>query len=72
MGSPDGEAGRSVGETQHAVDIPRPFFMGMHEVTVGQFRMFALDQEYQTLAEVDGKSGSGYDAARKTIVSAQF
>jgi serine/threonine-protein kinase len=41
---------------QHEVHITKPFYMGIHEVTVGQFRAFVKATGYQTEAE---KSGQG-------------
>jgi len=35
--------------------------MGVHEVTVGQFRKFVEAENYLTEAERDGKGGGGYD-----------
>jgi formylglycine-generating enzyme required for sulfatase activity len=35
--------------------------MGVHEVTVGQFRKFVESEKYKTEAEADGKGGYGYD-----------
>jgi formylglycine-generating enzyme required for sulfatase activity len=32
----------------HRVRITRPFYMGAHEVTVGQFRRFVEEARYQT------------------------
>lgn len=40
MGSPDAEKGRLAVESQHRVKLTRPFFMGVHEVTCGQFQAF--------------------------------
>ncbi len=37
MGSPEGEAGRWIGEVQRAVRISQAFWMGKHEVTQGQW-----------------------------------
>ena len=37
--------------------ITRPFYLGIHEVTRGQFRRFVDDSGYQTEAEKDGKGG---------------
>jgi len=37
MGSPDSEAGRVENEIQHVVKIAKPFYLGQHEVTQGQF-----------------------------------
>jgi formylglycine-generating enzyme required for sulfatase activity len=38
MGSPNNEKGHSPSETQHEVEISRPFMLGMYEVTQRQFR----------------------------------
>jgi len=60
MGSPKDEAGRDVDEEQHAVQITRPFYLGKHEVTVGQFRSFVKAASYRTEPERDGEGGSAY------------
>jgi len=44
---------------QHRVRITRPFWLGRHEVTRGQFRRFVEDRGYRTEAERDGKGGFG-------------
>ena len=46
---------------QHPVEISRPFWLGCHEVTVGQFRQFTRQTGYRTQAERDGQGGWGYD-----------
>jgi formylglycine-generating enzyme len=46
---------------RHKVRITRPFWLGRHEVTVGQFRRFVEDSGYKTSAETDGEGGWGYD-----------
>lgn len=46
---------------QHRVRITRPFYLGMHEVTVGQFRQFVNATGYKTDAEKDGNGAEGYD-----------
>jgi formylglycine-generating enzyme required for sulfatase activity len=38
MGSPDGEKGRGRDEKPHDVVITRPFYLGIHEVTQGQYQ----------------------------------
>ncbi|MBA4063478.1 MAG: hypothetical protein C0501_07150 [Isosphaera sp.] len=41
--------------------VPDPFYLGAHEVTVGQFRRFVEATKYKTTAERDGKGGLVYD-----------
>ncbi|NQT17667.1 MAG: SUMF1/EgtB/PvdO family nonheme iron enzyme [Planctomycetes bacterium] len=45
---------------QHRVRITRPFALGRHEVTRGQFRQFVEAMGYKTEAEHDGKGGYGH------------
>ena len=52
----------------HRVKLSQPYYMGRHEVTVGQFRKFVTDDGYQTEAETDGKGGFGFDEAKGTFV----
>jgi formylglycine-generating enzyme required for sulfatase activity len=52
-------------EKQHRVRITRPFLMGVHEVTVGQFRRFFQADRYTTEAERDGEGGMGYNEDAK-------
>jgi formylglycine-generating enzyme required for sulfatase activity len=61
MGSPKGEEDRLDEEIPHEVEITRPFYLGKHEVTVGQFRAFVTDAGYRTEAERDGKGGRAFD-----------
>ena len=61
MGSPASEVGRYDGESQHRVRITKPFYMGIHEVTVGQFKRFVAATNYKTEAETDGNGGWGYE-----------
>lgn len=42
---------------QHRVRITRPWRMGIHEVTVGQFRKFVEAERYQTDAKEGGEGG---------------
>jgi formylglycine-generating enzyme required for sulfatase activity len=59
MGSPENEPGRESQERQHEVELTKGFYLGAHEVTVGQFRQFVRDAKYQTDGERDGKGGWG-------------
>lgn len=47
----------------HRVQISRAFYMGQHEVTVGQFRRFIAASGYQPESERDGTGGYGYNPA---------
>ena len=42
-------------QPQHPVKITRPFHLGAHQVTVGQFRRFVEKSGYKTEAEKDGE-----------------
>ena len=46
----------------HEVHIRRAFYLGQHEVTVGQFRRFLALSGYQPESEADGTGGYGYNA----------
>jgi sulfatase modifying factor 1 len=46
---------------RHRVRITRPFYLGMTEVTVGQFRRVVESTGYRTEAERDGKGGYGWN-----------
>lgn len=52
---------------RHRVRINNPFFVGVHEVTVGQFRQFVDDDGYRTEAETDGTGGFGYNATESNF-----
>ena len=47
-------------QPQHRVTLSKAFYMGIHEVTRGQFDQFVRDSGYRTEAERDGKGGYGY------------
>ncbi len=53
---------------QHKVYISKPLTIGVHEVTVGQFRAFVIATGYATDAETEGAGSNGYDAVTKTLV----
>ena len=52
---------------QHRVWITRPFYLGVTEVTRGQFRRFVDETGYRTEAEKDGKGGWGWNEEAKTF-----
>lgn len=54
---------------EHRVRIGRPFYFGVTEVTVGQFRRFAAATGYQTDSQRDPNGGWGYDAQAKTAIN---
>ena len=45
----------------HKVSISRAFYLGQHEVTVGQFRRFLEASGYQPESIADGTGGYGYN-----------
>ncbi len=45
----------------HRVRITRPFLLGQHEVTVGQFRRFLAESGYVPESVTDGTGGYGYN-----------
>jgi serine/threonine-protein kinase len=51
MGSPPNEPGRGKDEDPHEVEIAKPFYIGVHAITVAQFRQFVLAKGYLTEAE---------------------
>jgi formylglycine-generating enzyme required for sulfatase activity len=54
MGSPENEEDRWDDETQHKVTLTQGVYMGVTQVTVGQFRRFVKATGYRTEAETDG------------------
>ncbi len=51
----------SAEQPQHRVRVSRPFYLGAHEVTRGQFAEFVRAANYRTEAERDDEGGSGFD-----------
>jgi formylglycine-generating enzyme required for sulfatase activity len=72
MGSPETEAGREKEETQHEVELTKGFYLGAHEVTIGQFKEFVKATRHQTDAEKDGKGSWGPDETGKFVMDAKF
>lgn len=60
MGSPDKEQGRDPQREapQHEVRVSHDILMGIHEVTLAQFRQFVEATGYKTTAETNGSGGS--------------
>lgn len=50
---------------QHLVKVTTPFLLSKYEVTVGQFKRFVAETNYQTEAERDGLGGWGYNPVSK-------
>jgi formylglycine-generating enzyme required for sulfatase activity len=66
MGSPPDEAGHRADEGPlHPVLISRPFYLAVHETTVGNFRTFFEATRYQTEAERDGKGALRWDEHKR-------
>ncbi len=63
MGSDDSDKDAGDNEKpQHRVRITQPYYLGVHQVTRGQFGRFVQATRYQTEAEKDGEGGYGWDA----------
>ncbi|MBT2323998.1 formylglycine-generating enzyme family protein [Variovorax paradoxus] len=56
---------------RHAVRITRAFYMGQHEVTVDQFRLFIERSGYVPESLADGTGGYGYNPAYDPTSSAR-
>jgi formylglycine-generating enzyme required for sulfatase activity len=52
----------------HPVRLTHNFYLGAHEVTVGQFRRFVAETKYRTDAERDARGGWGWCNVRETFV----
>ena len=62
MGSPDEDTRAPANEKpQHPVRITQPFYLGVTEVTRGQFRRFVEATGYRTEGERDGKGGGAWN-----------
>jgi len=63
MGSQETEPGREAQEVQHGVEITKGFYLGKHEVSVGQFKHFVADTKFKTDGERDGNGAFGINDA---------
>ena len=52
-------------QPQHHVEITRPYLLGIHQVTVGQFRRFVEASHHRTEAEEGGKGSYVWDAKKR-------
>lgn len=59
------EADFALEHPQHRVRISEPFYLGIHEVTVGQFRRFVDAEGYRTDAERNGSGSLGTEDSRR-------
>lgn len=50
----------------HKVRIKKPFYLGMHEVTFGEFKRFVTANSYLTLPRTSKKGGTGIEIGRET------
>lgn len=57
---------------QHDVELTHGFYIGIYEVTIGQFRTFVTETGYRTEAEKDGVGGWGYVEDRKKLDGCQL
>ncbi len=61
MGSPEDEEGHAKDEGPvHRVRLTKPFYLGVYEVTIEQFRQFVEATGHITDAEKDARGGWGY------------
>ncbi|HEX4143084.1 MAG TPA: formylglycine-generating enzyme family protein [Pirellulales bacterium] len=59
MGSPKGESGHGENEKQHRVRITKPFYIGVYEVTLGDFLKFYHAANYKSRWESQGDELNG-------------
>ncbi len=64
QGSPASEVNRSDEEFQRRVTLTQDYYLGVTEVTVGQFRRFAGATNYRTESERGTSGGYGWDGTQ--------
>ena len=51
---------------QHEVRITKPYYLGIYEVSLSEFRQFINDTDYRTQVESDGRGGFGWNKNART------
>ena len=64
MGSPESDDAFDSEQPQHKVRITQPFYLGVYEVTKGQFQQFVEAGGYKTEAEKGGEGGFGWNESK--------
>jgi formylglycine-generating enzyme required for sulfatase activity len=68
MGSPESEERRDKNETQHEVTISKDYYLGVSEVTQGQYeQVMGTNPSYFQGEKTRGKSRSFFDAANLIV-----
>ncbi|MBC7816031.1 MAG: formylglycine-generating enzyme family protein, partial [Planctomycetaceae bacterium] len=69
MGSTDDDAAaQPIEKPQHKVRLTQPILMGVHEVTVGQFRTFIEATGYKTEAEASEMGADYFDSKQRKLI----
>jgi sulfatase modifying factor 1 len=68
MGSPADEPERDPSEVQHEVTVTKAFYMGVHEVTQGQYLQVALIAKTKTRPIFDDKRGGSADHPMENVL----